>query len=93
MNLGEPSIIGRYKHLPFDGIGLMRTEFIFTNMVGAHPMYLVKTGQGQLLIDKMAEGIQIVAGEIYQDLLSLGCQTLEPMSLGLKAEMSRTNRS
>ncbi len=65
MNLGEPSIIGRYKHLPFDGIGLMRTEFIFTNMVGAHPMYLVKTGQGQLLIDKMAEGIQIVAGEIY----------------------------
>jgi len=65
MNLGEPSIIGRYKHLPFDGIGLMRTEFIFTNMVGAHPMYLVKTGQGQLLIDKMAEGIQMVAGEIY----------------------------
>ncbi|NLV88234.1 MAG: phosphoenolpyruvate synthase [Tissierellia bacterium] len=65
MNLGEPSIIGRYKHLPFDGIGLMRTEFIFTNMIGAHPMYLVKTGQGQLLIDKMAEGIQMVAGEIY----------------------------
>ena len=57
MNLGEPSLIGRYKHLPFDGIGLMRTEFIFSNMVGAHPMYLVKTGQGQLLIDKMSEGI------------------------------------
>jgi len=65
MNLGEPSMIGKYKNLPFDGIGLMRTEFIFTNMVGAHPMYLVKTGQGQLLIDKMAEGIQMVAGEIY----------------------------
>lgn len=65
MNLGEPSMIGKYKHLPFDGIGLMRTEFIFTNMVGAHPMYLVKTGQGQLLIDKMAEGIQMVAGEIF----------------------------
>lgn len=65
MNLGEPSIIGRYKNLPFDGIGLMRTEFIFTNMVGAHPMYLVKTGQGDLLIDKMAEGITAVAQEIY----------------------------
>ncbi|MCF6464655.1 phosphoenolpyruvate synthase [Clostridium sp. Cult2] len=65
MNLGEPSIIGRYKNLPFDGIGLMRTEFIFTNLVGAHPMYLVKTGQGQLLIDKMAEGITMVAQEIY----------------------------
>ncbi|SHH89519.1 phosphoenolpyruvate synthase [Sporanaerobacter acetigenes] len=65
MNLGEPSIIGRYKNLPFDGIGLMRTEFIFTNMIGAHPMYLVKTGQGQLMIDKMAEGIMTVAQEIY----------------------------
>ncbi|MFA5576029.1 MAG: phosphoenolpyruvate synthase [Tissierellaceae bacterium] len=65
MNLGEPSLMKRYKHLPLDGIGLMRTEFIFTNMIGAHPMYLVKTGQGQLLIDKMAEGIQMVAGEIH----------------------------
>ncbi|MCF6463568.1 phosphoenolpyruvate synthase [Clostridium sp. Cult1] len=65
MNLGEPSIISRYKELPFDGIGLMRTEFIFTNLVGAHPMYLVRTGQGQLLIDKMAEGITMVAQEIY----------------------------
>lgn len=65
MNLGEPSLIQKYKNLPFDGIGLMRTEFIFTNMIGAHPMYLVKTGQGQLLIDKMAEGIQTVAQEVF----------------------------
>jgi len=65
MNLGEPEMIKRYKNLPFDGIGLMRTEFIFTNLVGAHPMYLLRTGQGQLLIDKMAEGITKVAQEIY----------------------------
>lgn len=65
MNLGEPGLIGKYKNLPFDGIGLMRTEFIFTNLVGAHPMYLLRTGQGQLLIDKMAEGITTVAQEIY----------------------------
>ncbi len=65
MNLGEPSIINKYKNLPFDGIGLMRTEFIFTNMIGAHPMYLVKTGQGDVLVDKMSEGITKVAQEIY----------------------------
>lgn len=65
MNLGEPFLISKYKHLPFDGIGLMRTEFIFTNMVGVHPMYLLKTGQEQLLIDKMAEGITKVAQEIF----------------------------
>jgi len=65
MNLGEPSIIKKYSSLPFDGIGLMRTEFIFSNMVGIHPMYLVKTGQGKLLIEKMSEGITAVAQEIY----------------------------
>ena len=65
MNLGEPGLIERYKNLPFDGIGLMRTEFIFTNRIGIHPMYLVKTGQGQLLIDRLAEGIATVASAIY----------------------------
>ena len=62
MNLGEPSIIDRYKNL-FDGIGLIRTIYI-TNMVGIHPMYLVKTGQGKLLVDKMSEEYT-VAQAIY----------------------------
>lgn len=65
MNLGEPNLIGRYKNLPMDGIGLMRTELIFTNMVGIHPMYLVKTGQGQLLIDKLSEAVSQVARELF----------------------------
>ncbi len=65
MNLGEPELIEKYKDLPFDGIGLMRTEFIFTNMIGAHPMYLVKTGQGDFMIDKLAEGISKVASAIF----------------------------
>ncbi|MGI5949039.1 phosphoenolpyruvate synthase [Peptoniphilus sp.] len=65
MNLGEPDLIDKYKSLPFDGIGLMRTEFIFTNMIGAHPMYLVKTGQGDLMIEKLSEGISKVAQAIF----------------------------
>lgn len=65
MNLGEPNLIDRYKDLPMDGIGLMRTEFIFTNKIGAHPMYLVKNGQGDFMIDKLAEGISKVAKAIY----------------------------
>lgn len=65
MNLGEPELIEKYKDLSFDGIGLMRTEFIFTNMIGAHPMYLLKTHQEQLMIDKLAEGISKVAQAIY----------------------------
>lgn len=65
MNLGEPSIISKYKNLPFDGIGLMRTEFIFSNLVGAHPMYLLKNRMEDYFIEKMTEGITLVAQEIY----------------------------
>ncbi len=65
MNLGEPAMIDKYKNLPMDGIGLMRTELIFNNEIGAHPMYLVKTGQGDILVDKLSEAVTKVAQELY----------------------------
>lgn len=65
MNLGEPEAIARYKDLPFDGIGLMRTEFIFTDHIGAHPIYLLRTGQADFFIERLAEGIAKVAQAIY----------------------------
>lgn len=65
MNLGEPDLIERYKDLPMDGIGLMRTELVFTNAVGAHPMYLLKIGEGDLFIDKFSEAVTKVAQELY----------------------------
>lgn len=64
MNLGESSLIGKYAHLPFDGIGLMRTEFIF-NSLGVHPMHLLKQGRGEELVSAMSEAISNVASEIY----------------------------
>lgn len=65
MNLGEPDLIGKYKNLPMDGIGLMRTELIFTNAVGAHPMYLLKIGEEDMFIDKLSEAVTSVAQELY----------------------------
>ncbi|MDO5708284.1 MAG: phosphoenolpyruvate synthase [Andreesenia angusta] len=65
MNLGEPDLIERYKDLPMDGIGLMRTELVFTNAVGAHPMYLLKIGEGDMFIDKFSEAVTKVAQELY----------------------------
>ncbi|MEW6193386.1 MAG: phosphoenolpyruvate synthase [Bacillota bacterium] len=65
MNLGEPEAIARYKDLPFDGIGLMRTEFIFTDHIGAHPMYLLRTGQEGMFVDRLSEGIAAVAQTIF----------------------------
>ena len=64
MNLAIPEKIEDYKNLPFQGIGLMRAEFIFASYVGEHPLYLVETGQSQKLIDKFAEGIATVARAI-----------------------------
>ena len=38
LNLGVPDMIDKYKNLPFDGIGLMRIEFILASYIGEHPM-------------------------------------------------------
>jgi pyruvate,water dikinase len=65
MNLGEPDAIEKYKDLPFDGIGLMRIEFVISDWVGYHPMYLVETKQEELFINKLAEGVAKVAQAVY----------------------------
>jgi pyruvate,water dikinase len=64
MNLGVPEKIADYSDLPFEGIGLMRTEFILASYIGEHPMNFVDTGQGQKFVDKLAEGIATVARAI-----------------------------
>ncbi|RLF23177.1 MAG: phosphoenolpyruvate synthase [Thermoprotei archaeon] len=65
MNLGVPEKIKDYKHLPFDGIGLMRVEFIMASYIGDHPLYLIEIGKSDKFIEKMAEGIALVAREVY----------------------------
>jgi len=64
MNLGTPEMIEQYKNLPFEGIGLMRTEFILASAIGQHPMAFVDAGQGQQFVDKLADGIATVARAI-----------------------------
>lgn len=64
LNLGVPEKIEDYKHLPFDGIGLMRMEFILASYIGEHPLYLLETGQGDTFVNKLAAGIATVARAI-----------------------------
>ena len=64
MNLGAPEMIEQYKNLPFEGIGLMRIEFILASSIGQHPMAFVDAGQSQLFVDKLADGIATVARAI-----------------------------
>lgn len=65
MNLGEPDKIDEYKDLPFDGIGLMRIEFVISSWIGQHPLYLLSIGKEDKFINKMADGIAKVASAIY----------------------------
>jgi len=64
MNLGIPEKIENYRDLPFDGIGLMRIEFILASYIGEHPLYLIETGQSQKFINKLADGVATVARAI-----------------------------
>ncbi len=61
LNLEGPASAERWAALPSDGVGLLRTEFIFSGRIGVHPMHLVRTNQGGLFVDKLAEGIAAVA--------------------------------
>ena len=65
MNLGVPDKIEEYAHLPFDGIGLMRVEFIMASYIGDHPNYMIETGRSQEFVERMAEAIARVARAIY----------------------------
>ncbi|AWR94979.1 pyruvate, water dikinase [Acidianus brierleyi] len=65
MNLGQPDIVEKYVDLPFDGIGLMRIEFIVSEWVKYHPLYLIKTGKPEEFVNKLADGVAKVASAIY----------------------------
>jgi len=65
INLGVPEKAEEYAKLPVDGVGLMREEFIVATYIGKHPMKLIEEGNEQVFIDKLAEGIAMVAKAFY----------------------------
>ncbi|MCH4157747.1 MAG: phosphoenolpyruvate synthase [Acidaminococcaceae bacterium] len=72
MNLGDPELAEKYSSLPCDGIGLMREEFIWTTYIHEHPLYLIKTGHPEKVVEELAEGIRKV------------CQALAPRPVTLR---------
>ena len=59
VNLGEPDLAEKTAKLDADGVGLMREEFIWAN-IGKHPLYLLKEGKADTLVDMLAEGMRKV---------------------------------
>jgi len=72
MNLGDPELAEKYASLPCDGIGLMREEFIWTTYIHEHPLYLIKTGHPEKVVNQLAEGIRQV------------CQAMAPRPVTLR---------
>ena len=64
MNLGQPDLIDKYKGLPFDGIGLMRTEFLIAN-INQHPLKIIADKREDYFIDELYSGISKVASSIF----------------------------
>ncbi len=65
VNMSMPAKAERSAALPCDGVGLMRSEFLFTNYVGEHPISLIADGRKDELIEKLAEGISKVCRVFY----------------------------
>ena len=79
VNLGEPELAERGAQLPCDGVGLMREEFIWASEIGQHPLYLIKTGQSEKVINSLAEGIRKV------------CQAMNPRPVVLRFSDFKTS--
>ena len=65
VNMSMPTKADEVARLPCDGVGLMRSEFLFTNYIGEHPCAVIDDGRANELIDKLAEGLAKVARAFY----------------------------
>ena len=65
VNMSMPNKAEEIATLPVDGVGLMRSEFLFTNYIGEHPLAVIAEGRADELVDKLAEGIAKVCRAFY----------------------------
>ena len=65
VNMSMPAKAEEIAKLQCDGVGLMRSEFLFTNYIGEHPCAVIEEGRAEELVDKLAEGISKVCRAFY----------------------------
>ena len=71
VNMSMPNKAEEIAALPCDGVGLMRSEFLFTNYVGEHPLSVIAEGRSDELINKLADGIAKVCRAFYPRKITL----------------------
>lgn len=79
VNVGVPEKAAEYARLPVQGVGLLRIEFIFTAHVRDHPMFLLKQGKKEELVQRLADGI----GKV--------CQAFAPRPVIIRTSDFKTN--
>lgn len=65
VNLAIPQKAEEVSKLPVQGVGLMRIEFLFTSYIQEHPCALIAKGESKFLVDKLSDGIAMVARAFY----------------------------
>jgi pyruvate, water dikinase len=65
VNIGVPQKAEEYCGLPVSGVGLMRIEFLFTSYIQEHPLAMMEKGKSQELVDRLANGISVVAKAFF----------------------------
>lgn len=64
VNLAEPERVREIARLPIDGVGLLRAEFMISE-IGIHPKEAIKLKEQDKFIDKLAKGIETFSREFY----------------------------
>ena len=64
VNLAEVELAEKVAKLPCDGVGLLRAEFMISD-IGEHPKKMLKEGRGQEFTDKLAEKMRVFAAAFY----------------------------
>ena len=64
VNLAEIDMADEVSKLPVDGVGLLRAEFMIAE-IGEHPKAMIKDKRESEFIDKLTEGISIIAKAFF----------------------------
>ncbi len=67
INIGEPEEAFEYAHLPVDGVGLVREEFIISSEIGKHPLKLIEDGEEEKFVEALRSGIGKIGAAFYPD--------------------------
>ncbi len=65
VNLGEPELAEKIAQLPVDGVGLLRMEFIVSDHIRKHPMWLIEMGHPEEFVNKLADGLATFCRAFY----------------------------